>query len=128
MAKVNLVDFAWLVGLLEGEGCFTLNGSWNNKQPCILLQMTDKDIVDKASRILGGNGFVFGRERKGDTYGKKIMYRYAISSTLAIFWMKSLLPHMGERRQKQIKYIIEYWESSPRRKSNVVLPIIEGVA
>lgn len=48
-------DVVWLAGLMEGEGCFTMG--WNRKsgkmQPRIQLQMTDLDVVQRASRAPG---------------------------------------------------------------------------
>lgn len=126
---VTKIQIAWLAGILEGEGCFTMNGSAHNKQPIILMQSTDKDVVVRVANILGGQGYVIGKQRVGITFGKKIMYRYAVSSSLAIYWMRILLEYMGERRQDQIKYMLDLWDSIPHRKSDrkTTFPSIEGV-
>ena len=48
---VNLykeTDLAWAAGLIEGEGCFTLH---SKKHPYFLLDMTDKDVLEKFQSI-----------------------------------------------------------------------------
>ncbi len=48
---MSLKDLAWLGGLLEGEGCFMIpKGS-----PRIALAMSDKDVVQRAARLMGLN-------------------------------------------------------------------------
>ena len=48
------IDAAWLSGLLEGEGYFQITKPKPNHptQVLIRLAMTDKDVVEKASKLL----------------------------------------------------------------------------
>ncbi len=47
----------WLAGLLDGEGCFgsyRCNGG-RNWFTTVVLKMTDRDVVDHAAELMGGN-------------------------------------------------------------------------
>lgn len=48
---MTIAEIAWLGGLLEGEGCF-ISGS-TSACPRIILQMSDKDVVDRVAAYLG---------------------------------------------------------------------------
>lgn len=49
-------DFGWLIGILEGEGCFTIQSRKNRNStsytPLIQITNTNPDIILKAKRIL----------------------------------------------------------------------------
>lgn len=74
---MELKDLYWLAGLLEGEGCFTYSGS----TPMVQLQMTDKDVVERASLLLKGS---LGR-RTRETYTGKIAWFTQLSGSKC--WM-----------------------------------------
>lgn len=91
------VELAWLAGLFEGEGCFYFRTT-----PIAVLQMTDEDVVRKASVLL---------RRKLRTTAKplpsgKIVYQTETTGTDAIGLMESLLPYMGIRRTAKIKEVL----------------------
>lgn len=47
-------DVIWLAGLLEGEGCFNIRPEKNN-QVRVSIEMTDRDIIKRAARLMGSN-------------------------------------------------------------------------
>jgi hypothetical protein len=101
---------AWLAGILEGEGSFC----WRGRKtaygiPYIRVGMADKDIVERISDIIGGNV----HPEKPRKLHYKIQYRLSISGKPAIIIMKLILPHMGERRSKKIRELIQKWEVRP---------------
>ncbi len=92
-------DLYWLAGLLEGEAYFTYNGTAR-----IDLQMTDKDIVERAAILLHGVNIV---ERISNNPKHKNVYRCVLNGEKAVDIMKQILPIMGKRRQARIQQIIE---------------------
>lgn len=97
-------DFMWLVGILEGEGCFTLMKVKNNTYPRIQLVSTDRDIIARAFSIFGC-GSVSQRNPAKSHY--KIVHHITVSGVQAKEWMERLLPHMGERRQVRIQECLD---------------------
>lgn len=96
----------WLAGLLEGEGCFSINKSYGGYVfPCIQLGMTDEDVVIRAGKLLGGNGKV--REYRSRYPGAKLVYKYRVAGKRAAELMKVLLPRMGDRRQVRIQEVLK---------------------
>jgi hypothetical protein len=43
-------EFAWFVGLFEGEGCIGLSSIG---RPTVTISMTDEDVIRRAHRICG---------------------------------------------------------------------------
>jgi hypothetical protein len=107
LRDMSEVELAWLAGLLEGEGSFlVVRGAGRVGQSVvrikITLQMTDRDIVERAHRLTGV-GRLFDKLTKQKEYHKNtfIWALSAMESTYLL--MKRLLPHMGERRSAQIQ-------------------------
>jgi len=48
------IDIIWLAGLLEGEGCFNVRPE-KNDQARVSVEMTDKDIIERVSRLFDSN-------------------------------------------------------------------------
>ena len=115
--RVSQLKMAWLAGLLEGEGCFrsSLHQAIQH-YPVMNLQMTDKDVIDKASIVLHcrTSGPFFPRQKKLDGTSRKAVYRCGHSGHRAVWWMKKLMPFMGIRRRKKMEDIIRLWERSPQ--------------
>jgi hypothetical protein len=89
------VTAAWLAGLLEGEGSFSLSG---HKQPNIKVEMTDEDVVRRAAALLGSRNI----SRRISNQGYKDSFIVRIAGQRAADWMVVLHPIMGIRRQSQI--------------------------
>jgi hypothetical protein len=51
---VRQIDVIWLAGLLEGEGCFNIRPDKNN-QVRVSIEMTDRDIIERAAKLFGSN-------------------------------------------------------------------------
>lgn len=111
---MNTRMIPWLAGLLEGEGSFIVvrkSVPYSYVGIRILLQMTDRDVVERAKEVSGGLGGSINlveRSRNGhkDIYGwnvNKLNDAYAL--------MVAVYPFMGERRRKDIEKCIEVWRS-----------------
>ena len=87
---------AWLAGLLEGEGSFTLNRySPEIAYPVVGVQMCDASVVARAARLIGAPS-VWRREPA--QLGWSPTYVTAISGHRAAIWMRKLRGLMGVRR------------------------------
>jgi hypothetical protein len=108
---ISTRDIMWLAGLLEGEGCFR----WNVDTAHISLRMSDRDVVERAHRLLGATqGIVVQEpERKPGINSKRTMYRVQICGKRAMGWMMTLYPLMGERRRAKIRDVIATWRGRP---------------
>jgi len=90
-------DWAWLAGVLEGEGSFIRN---NGTSQCA-LKMADRDVVERAASIMGGTV----RERKPHR-GTKPLWEIAVYGDNAIRMMKGVRRWMGDRRGARIDELL----------------------
>ena len=100
---MKATDLAWLAGLLEGEGSFLKAPPSDPNCPLISLEMTDEDVVRRATSIMGGN--VARRVLKNALW--KPSYRVIIKGARAVAIMHILYPQMGARRKAQIDAALE---------------------
>ena len=108
----KIKDIYYIAGILEGEGCFLTNGS-----PTIKLSMTDRDIVMRVRNLMGANKIIHAFKSSLKN-GWKQKYTLTLHGSLAIQWMMTLYPLMGERRRTKIKEVIEVWKTM-RNKQKV---------
>jgi len=104
---MTTLHIAWLAGLLEGEASFMRR----NGSPSIKIQLTDRDVLDRAASILGGTVGRNSYQPKGKATYKPV-YHLSIHGMRAIAWMMTLYPMLGVRRRKKVREILEAWKSS----------------
>ena len=104
-------DIAWLAGLLDGEGCFH-----SNKQgsPTIRLAMTDRDVVERASILLG----LHRRPTVRQSPPNKTVYICSLNVRRSAAWMMTLWPLLGERRRAAVSKALRAWLSQPKGGAN----------
>ena len=94
------LDLHWLAGLLEGEGCFSLNSA---NGPYVKLAMTDREPVERAALLMGSESYVAARK----TLAGKPVYITELSGAKRVRELISKLhPLMSPRRRKQIEGVI----------------------
>lgn len=95
-------NIAWLSGLIEGEGCFQVKtGSSIN----IIIQMTDKDVLDRAGYI-AGCGKVVGPYKTIKSHHKPC-WRWKVSnSEHAYALLVAIYPFMASRRSVKIRELV----------------------
>ena len=86
-------DLAWLAGLLEGEGSFLKAPPSNPNCPRISLEMTDKDIVERAAALMEGKAVK--RETLKNPLWKST-YRVIIKGSRAVALMRSEERRVGK--------------------------------
>jgi hypothetical protein len=104
---VKTGDIYWLAGILEGEGSF----QWYHSTPAIRVEMTDKDVIEKAAALLNP---VYEIRVRTLPSGKE-SYRVVTNTSLAIQWMMTLYPLMGRRRQESIEHVLLQWRTTMKR-------------
>lgn len=100
-SKVSIEDFFWMVGLLEGEGCFAWSSSGRKFWPKIQISMTDEDVIFRFARLVNRKYFKLASKPE-----RKDCYTCSITGTPAAEFMEKLLPHMGNRRQEKIREVL----------------------
>ena len=113
--QLSETEIAWLAGLLEGEGSFTIDSRakkrYNNSTSppsCTLrVSMTDKDVIAKVAKMFKKD--LFQATRK--TTGGKPEYIFSCQARPPlIYLLPRLLPHLGDRRSKQVQACLEVLE------------------
>jgi len=95
------IDAAWLAGLLEGEGYFQITKPRHHHptQIVIRLSMTDKDVVEKAAKLLNNVPI----NEKAKTTERKTIYAISLTKRDEVEKvLLQILPHMGSRRTQRI--------------------------
>jgi hypothetical protein len=91
---------AWLAGLLEGEGTFSVNRqSADIAYPVIKLTMCDQGVVARAAGLIGAPNV---RRQEPERPGWSPTFVTAISGRDAATWMRRLRDSMGTRRRAAI--------------------------
>ena len=109
---MNERDLMWLVGLLEGEGCFcwrtkTANNGW----PVVCVSMTDLDVIERAAVLMGAKVY---SHTKASRPGSKAIHRAEIYCSKAATLMEQVLPYMGQRRSARIRELLARTANRPR--------------
>lgn len=105
-------DVAWLAGLLEGEGYFGLRRKGSSIY--IQVSMVDGDVIERAKEVFGC-GYI-------QTYvlpSGKTCYKLSVLRQEDVrYWMRLLLPYMGERRSARIRDCLEIRARFPEPRRN----------
>jgi hypothetical protein len=100
-------DLAWLSGLLEGEGCFTVARADGHAYPVIQLQMCDYAVVERVRSLISASR-VHLREPRYEHWDRT--YVAQISGEVAASWMRRLRPWMGQRRALAIASALDAYK------------------
>lgn len=100
-------SLAWLAGLLEGEGTFSVNSGY----PRVSVQMSDPDVLERAREAMRAPAVwpktLSARDR---LRGWSRMYGTALSGLRGAALMVKLRPLMGERRTREIDRALAEYE------------------
>ena len=115
--KLSDFELGWVVGILEGEGCFFITS--RTKGPYgpylyarVTVCMTDRDVLERLQRVTGIGMLEKIRERK-DPRHKPISQWIVCRNQEAIELMVAVYPHMGARRQAKIREVLAQVEKRP---------------
>lgn len=103
MVHARLVDVAWAAGLIEGEGCFTIH---SKKHPYLLVDMCDKDVIDKLHKIFPC-GTVRGPYHNKNKPNHKPRWRFDAFGPKCRNIVLEVYPYMCARRRARIDELME---------------------
>lgn len=99
----KLTDIAWAAGLIEGEGCFTLHSDM--KRPYFLLDMTDKDVLERFQEVFPNTNLRGPYKHKNKEHHKP-RWRVDAYGDACVYIMQSVYPYMFTRRKEKIDELI----------------------
>lgn len=91
-------DWAWLSGLLEGEGWFGSAGT-GGKSPRVRVQMTDQDVMERVAKMFSVKCRL---DHRFGMQNRKPIWRAEVGGDRAVVIMNRILPQMGKRRTERI--------------------------
>ncbi|NJN17938.1 MAG: hypothetical protein HC822_17525 [Oscillochloris sp.] len=91
-------SLGWLCGLLEGEGTFVPGPPSKPRRPCVALNMTDEDVVQRVCDLWGARLYHI----KVKHAEHLPVFRTELVGGSAVALMQVLEPHMSVRRRRQI--------------------------
>src|SRR5665647_382263 len=102
------VEVAWVAGLLEGEGCFSLKRSGASYINCA---MTDEDVIRKLYGLIGYGTIIKSRllPNRKQVWVWRMGAREEVEEICRL-----LLPLMGTRRAARIQDLLDDFEKNPR--------------
>src|SRR5258706_4559583 len=104
-------DFHWLVGIVEGEGTFTVPRDAPRRSPALRVTMTDADVLQRVAGLFDRAVVALGRRE--DRF--KDDYATAIKGAPAVQLMSEMRPFLGPTRRRQIQRVLDAWR--PRRRA-----------
>lgn len=108
---MNEIETAWVAGLLEGEGCFSLRNAKASKVKLLQVScgMTDEDTIRKLHRIIGFGNVHVARRCDPRRSNAKLIYTWACARrNLTVPLLEAVRPHMGLRRGARIDEMLQY--------------------
>jgi hypothetical protein len=119
---LDLKDLYWLAGIIEGEGSMSYRTVGKYQYPWVRVAMTDEDVIRHCYEV-SGIGYMHGPYLYNKRPNRKPIWQWAVAQqTQAVGLMMTLYTLMGERRQAQIRRVLDVWHHSyvpPERKTAV---------
>ena len=98
-------NYAWAAGLIEGEGCFTYHS--DGKRPYFLMDMTDKDVLQKFQVVFPETNLRGPYLHKNKPLHKE-RWRIDAYGDKCVHIMKAVYPWMGQRRKNKIDELLTH--------------------
>lgn len=117
---MNGEQVAWLAGILEGEGYFTVSAKTTThgdkyQYLRVTLRMTDRDVIERVAVLFGGRAVTAIPPRKPRW---KWTYRTQVEGVGAAEMLVMIRPWMGLRRGERIDQLLACSE-----RGKVVSPV-----
>lgn len=117
------LEIAWVAGIIEGEGCISINNGRRDYDayPLLRVAMTDEDVIRRLHRVTGV-GHIQTSERADTATGKKRKRSWTWSVGARNEVKEILLairPWMSERRSGKISEALFMLERPPRKGPTV---------
>lgn len=130
--KVHDIEWAWLAGMMNGDGCFSLKvRKRENRWKCdvsVTLTQTDPSIIERASDILirgiGVNPSIQEYEATGAGKNDKMNMRTTKMSSIAA-WIEKIEPYMCGNKLARARLMLRYirnrmkYEGTSRKRNTI---------
>lgn len=99
-------NIAWLAGLLEGEGCFSLRYYKKYTYVSTRIVMTDFDVIDKIAEVVK-EGTIMGPHSRKNSSNKpwKTWTLNEREPQMKLF--EKILPWLGNRRREKVQQCLD---------------------
>jgi hypothetical protein len=97
-------ELAWAAGFFDGEGCFCYSEA--GRYICISIAQTDREVLDRFRRAVGGLGNILGpyKNRGPGTYSRKPQFVYRLNKFEHVQAVAALLWFMlGTQKRNQAR-------------------------
>lgn len=135
MDNHTAAEFAYLAGIIDGDGFFYINYSYLNKDTGyksylanIEITNTNKDVIDWLVKTFGGRLYSYSAERSAKDINKRQVHRWICSGKAVDYLCKSMKPYLIVKA-KQVDVMINmrktYLESNStsRDVNGCLLPL-----
>ena|SRR5918998_1576694 len=104
MRSISIFDHGWLVGIVEGEGTFSVNKTARGTAPRVYLYSPDEWVVDRCLQITGmGRKYVRPEEPPRRRPGKGHRYGWVVSKVKEVEALYAeLQPHLSPRLRERL--------------------------
>lgn len=121
--KWSRENIAWASGIFEGEGCFRINKNKDRPTFCMIMSMTDEDVINKFYDIVGV-GSVSG-PIPGKKEGYKEFWQWRCQKFEDVQALSAaMFPFLLSRRQSKIiecLSIIKEYKKTVRPRGNDII-------
>lgn len=90
-------QIGWLAGIIEGEGCIRIK---NGKNPSVIVEMTDRDIIDRLQTLTAG-GTISERKKKQVHHKQSWCWSLCARKDVARILL-AIYPYMSYRKKTKI--------------------------
>jgi hypothetical protein len=100
----SLEAWAWVAGLLEGEGWLSPGPATHARKVKLGVSSTDWDVLDRL-HVLTGAGSIYPVKRRRETW--KPAWQWTVSNRRDVHGiLNQILPWLGERRSERARYVL----------------------
>lgn len=113
----NDLEIGFVVGMIEGEGSIVLYRKGGRISPRVGIANSDKGLLEKCKRIMGGKIYAFKRRIPN----RKVAYSLVIASLNGVYeTLVALRPFlMSERKTRICDLVLAFCESKRQRSKKV---------
>ena len=111
----HIASFYWLVGILEGEGCFLTPSPSSPNQVRIVLSMTDEDVVAQVANLFNKSYY----RVKARKVGWKDTFHLTLRGKLVIDFLQEAQFAFSKRRQEQIRKVLNSYDATKKDKRSL---------
>lgn len=111
--ELSEFEFGWLVGILEGEGCFDLHKKNPNQKGTqrIKVMMNDEDTIHRVRdlfyRLTGKQASIYRQTYEKENWEDS--YQITLSGKDAALVMRMVVKHMSIRRRQKIWQCLNFY-------------------